>query len=145
MIQYLRENTQTRHNDVAIWHDTINNSLSKHHSNYKKPLSPKQLVRELKKYPKIKWIVLCPRLGEPIVLQQLCSSCIPTFNVIQYTFPNKVSADEDIKKYYELHQPAEKKLRTLTLFQCMLCNRQRSIVVERVKTEQELIGVEDNS
>ena len=96
-IQYSLENTQTRHDDDAIWHDTINNSLSKHHSNYNRPLSPKQLVRDMKKYPEIEWIVFFPRLGAPNVFQQLCSSRIPSFNVLQYTFSNKVSADEDIK------------------------------------------------
>ena len=84
-IQHLLENTTAKYEDVAIWHDTVNNSLSKHHSNYNRPLSTKQLIRQLENYPQIKLVVFCPRVGAPNVFQQLCSSQLPTFSVLQYS------------------------------------------------------------
>ena len=127
-IQHLLENTTAKYEDVAIWHDTVNNSLSKHHSNYNRPLSPKQLIRQLENYPQIKWVVFCPRVGAPNVFQQLCSSQLPTFSVLQYTFPDiKKVSPKVVEKYYELHQPACQELKTWQLFQQKL--RSQKVVV----------------
>ena len=88
-VQHLLENTTLKfEKEIVIWHDVLNNSLSKHSSNFNRPLSPKQLIGQLKKYPQIRLVVFCPRHGARDIFQQLCSAKIPTFNVLKYTFPD---------------------------------------------------------
>ena len=50
---------------LVIWHDVVNNSLSRHHrSNNNKPLTTSQLIEVLEKYQeRIEAIVYCPREG----------------------------------------------------------------------------------
>ena len=49
---------------LIIWHDVVNNSLSRHRSNNNKPLTPSQLIAVLENYQeRIEAIVYCPREG----------------------------------------------------------------------------------
>ena len=46
---------------LVIWHDVVNNSLSRHRSNKNKPLTPSQLISVLENYQKrMVAIVYCP-------------------------------------------------------------------------------------
>ena len=65
-----------------IWHDAVNNSLSRHPSNFNTRLTPKQLQRILIHYKHcISAIVYCKRSGTPDVFQKLCETGILTLNV----------------------------------------------------------------
>ena len=65
-----------------IWHDAVNNSLSRHASNFNTGLTPKQLQRSLIHYEHcISTIVYCKRSGTPDVFQKLCETGILTLNV----------------------------------------------------------------
>ena len=49
-------------NRLVIWHDVVNNSLSRHRSNENQHLTPSQLIPVLEKYhERIEAIVYCPR------------------------------------------------------------------------------------
>ena len=51
-----------------MWHDVVNNSLSRHRSNNSKPLIPSQFIAVLEKYrERIEAIVFCPREGTPVI------------------------------------------------------------------------------
>ena len=51
---------------LVIWHDVVNNSLSRHRSNNNKPLTTPQLIAVLEEYQeRIEAIVYCPREGTP--------------------------------------------------------------------------------
>ena len=121
-VQHLLENTTLKfEKEIVIWHDVLNNSLSKHSSNFNRPLSPKQLIGQLKKYPQIRLVVFCPRHGARDIFQQLCSAKIPTFNVLKYIFPDIKNAKASlVEKYYELHQPASQELKTFSLVELKL-------------------------
>ena len=43
--QFFRENKR-----LVMWHDVVNNSLSRHRSNNNKPLTPSQVIAVLEKY-----------------------------------------------------------------------------------------------
>ena len=53
-VQHLLENTTLKfEKEIGIWHDVLNNSLSKHSSNFNRTLSAKQLIgswRNIRKY-----------------------------------------------------------------------------------------------
>ena len=59
--------------NYIIWHDAVNNSISRHASNFNTRLTPKQLQRVLIHYKHcISAIVYCKRCGTPDVFQKLC-------------------------------------------------------------------------
>ena len=65
-----------------IWHNAVNNSLSRHASNFNTRLTPKQLQRLLIHYKHcISAIVYFERSGAPDVFQKLCETEILTLNV----------------------------------------------------------------
>ena len=56
--------TLTNRNNIVLWHDVINNSISPHKSNNNHPLTIKQLLEVLKKYRhKLSSIVYNQRFG----------------------------------------------------------------------------------
>ena len=76
----LLKNSKTE--NFIIWHDAVNNSLSRHASNFNTRLTPKQLQRILIHYKHcISAIVYCKRSGNPDVFQKLCETGILTLNV----------------------------------------------------------------
>ena len=69
---------------LVIWHDVVNNSLSRHRSNNNKPLSPSQLIEVLEKYQeRIEALVYCPREGTPDIYNQLNRSTLNTIHLVK--------------------------------------------------------------
>ena len=73
---------------IIIWHDLINNFLTPHSSNFKKPLSPTALIQELRALPcDIAAIIYCQRKGSPDVFQLLRQSFLvisPVHHVLSH-------------------------------------------------------------
>ena len=69
---------------LVIWHDVVNNSLSRHRSNNNKPLTPSQLISVLENYQeRIEAIVYCPREGTPDIYDQLKRSTLVTIHLVK--------------------------------------------------------------
>ena len=69
---------------LVVWHDVVNNSLSRHRSNNNKSLTPSQLIEVLEKYQEcIEAIVYCPREGTPDIYNQLKRSTLVTIHLVK--------------------------------------------------------------
>ena len=67
---------------LVIWHDVVNNSLSRHRSKHNKP---SQLIEVLEKYQeRIEAIVYCPREGTPDIYDQLKRSTPVTIHIVRH-------------------------------------------------------------
>ena len=91
---------------LVIWHDVVNNSLSRHRSNNNKPLTPSQLIAVLKEYQeRIEAIVYCPRDGTPDIYDQLKRSTLVTIHIVKDLVSKRKQKDPSLLKGYRaLHQ-----------------------------------------
>ena len=72
--------------NFIIWHDVINNSLSKHRSNNGNPLTPESLIIILKEYKnKTSAIIYVHRRNTPNIYGRLVETGILTINVIKHS------------------------------------------------------------
>ena len=101
---------------LVIWHDVVNNSLSRHRSN-NKPLTPSQLIEVLEKYQeRIEAIVYCPREGTPDIYNQLKRSALVTIHLVKDIVSKRKQKDLSLlKEYRALHQRPALELKTLTI------------------------------
>ena len=104
-------------NRLVIWHDVVNNSLSRHRSNNNKPLTPSQLIEALEKYQeRIEAIVYCPREGTPDIYNQLKRSTLVTIHLVKDIVSKRKQKDLSLlKEYRALHQRPALELKTLTI------------------------------
>ena len=102
---------------LVIWHDVVNNSLSRHRSNNNKPLTPSQLIEVLEKYQeRIEAIVYCPREGTPDIYNQLKRSTLVTIHLVKDIVSRRKQKDLSLlKEYRALHQRPALELKTLTI------------------------------
>ena len=102
---------------LVIWHDVVNNSLSRHRSNNNKPLTPSQLIAVLENYQeRIEAIVYCPREGTPDVSDQLKCSTLVTIHLVKDIVSRRKQKDLSLlKEYRALHQRPALELKTLTI------------------------------
>ena len=76
--------------NFIIWHDVINNSLSKHRSNNDNPLTPESLIKILKEYKnKISAIIYVHRQNTPKIYGRLVETGILTINVTKHLISKK--------------------------------------------------------
>ena len=69
---------------LVIWHDVVNNSISRHRNNNNKPLTPSQLIAVLEEYQeRIEAIVYCRREGTPDIYNQLKRSTLVTIHLVK--------------------------------------------------------------
>ena len=101
---------------LVIWHDVVNNSLSRHRSN-NKPLTPSQLISVLENYQeRIEAIVYCPRDGTPDIYDQLKRSTLVTIHLVKDIVSRRKQKDPSLlKEYRALHQRPALELKTLTI------------------------------
>ena len=94
--------------NLVIWHDIINNTLSVHWKNQTPPLSPQDLVKLLDNYRnRISAIIYCQRLGTPDAYRQLKTSGIPIINLKKNLVSKRQQRDSDrLIKLSFLHQPS---------------------------------------
>ena len=102
---------------LVIWHDVVNNSLSRHRSNDNKPLTPSQLIAVLENYQeRIEAIVYCPREGTPDISDQLKCSTLVTIHLVKDIVSRRKQKDLSLlKEYRALHQRLALELKTLTI------------------------------
>ena len=102
---------------LVIWHDVVNNSLSRHRSNNNKPLTPSQLFEVHEKYQeRIEAIVYCPREGTPDIYNQLKRSTLVTIHLVKDIVSKRKQKDLSLlKEYRALHQRPALELKTLTI------------------------------
>ena len=91
-----------------IWHDVINNSMSKHRSNNDNPLTPESLIKILEDYKnKISAIIYVHRQNTPNIYGLLVETGILTINVTKHLISKiKASDKELIPKLKLIHPPA---------------------------------------
>ena len=101
---------------LVIWHDVVNNSLSRHRSNNIKPLTPSQLKAVLEEYQeRIEAIVYCPREGTPDIYGQLKRSTLVTIHIVKDIVSSRKQKDLSfLKEYTALHQKSAVELKTLS-------------------------------
>ena len=70
-------------NDILLWHDVINDSITPHKSNNNHPLTIKKLLEVLEKYRhKLSAIVYNQRFGTPDLFETLCQHKLKTLSVL---------------------------------------------------------------
>ena len=104
--------------DIVIWHDAVNNSISRHRSNNFNSLTPNQLKKILLNYERnIYAIVYCKRVGTEDIYSKLKESGILVINIVTYLISRrrKQNLTELGQKYLELHQDPSLELKTFTI------------------------------
>ena len=92
--------------DIVLWHDLINNSLTRRPRTNDRVLSKSELVTEIKKFKNnINCLVYCQRKGAPDVNSHLKNSGILTLNIVRDLLsPRKQRDPVELAKYTLLHQ-----------------------------------------
>ena len=102
---------------LVVWHDVVNNSLSRLRSKNNKPLTPSQLIAELEEYQEcVEAIVYCPREGTPDIYDQLKRSTLVTIHIVKDIVSKRKQKDPSLlKEYRALHQKPALELKTLLI------------------------------
>ena len=99
--------------DIIIWHDVLNNSISKHESNNYRALTVPQLLETLKSIEnKLRALVYCLRFRTPNILQKLKeiekTTNIKVFSIVDDFISTRKQKDPDfLKNLKALHQSPE--------------------------------------
>ena len=109
---YLRQKT-----NLVIWHDVINNILTKHKSNSYTGLKGSQLASILLTYKeRIAAIVYCQRFGAPQIFEALRSTNIVVIRVTKNLISRRRQQDNLLlHQYLQLHQEGSLEIRSLQL------------------------------
>ena len=88
LVQNLLSKDLSDKTDIVIWHDVLNNSISKHESNNFRPLTVPQLVEILKSIEnKLRALVYCHRFRTPNICENLKelenSTNIKVFSIVE--------------------------------------------------------------
>ena len=107
--------------DIVIWHDVLNNSISKHDSNNFRALSVLDLIETLKNLQdKLCALVYCQRNRTPYIFEELkvlqTDHYIKAFSIVKNFISVKKQKDPEILKQFKaLHQSPELELKNLDL------------------------------
>ena len=117
IIQYYLHHYLSHRNDLVIWYDAINNSISRHQSNNNRKLSNEQFVSLLLRFrTNICAIVFCRQKLTEDIEESLVSTGILVLNVVKdFIYKRKAKDQVLIEKYKEIHQPPSLELKTLLL------------------------------
>ena len=105
--------------DIVIWHDVLNNSISKHDSNNFRALSVLDLIKTLKSLQdKLCALVYCQRYRTPHIFEELkvlqTDHNIKVFSIVKDFISVKKQKDPEILKQFKaLHQSPELELKNL--------------------------------
>ena len=123
---------------LVIWHDMMNNSLSRHRSNNNKPLTTSQLIAVLEEcQERIEVMVYCPREGTPNIYNQLRRSTLVTIHLVENIVSRREQIDRSLlKEYRALNQRPALELKTLIIVLAHQ-NNLRSLIT-RIQTEKTL-------
>ena len=100
-----------------MWHDVVNNSLSRHRSNNNKPFTPLQLIAVLEMYQELmEAIVFCPREGTPDMYNQFKLTTLVTIHIVKNIVSSRKQKDLSLlKEYRALHQKPNLEFKTLKI------------------------------
>ena len=113
IVQNLLSKVLTEKTDIIIWHDVLNNSISKHESNNYRALTVPQLLDILKSFEnKLRALVYCHRFRTPNILPKLKESekttNIKVISIVDDFISTRKQKDPDfLKKLKALHQSPE--------------------------------------
>ena len=105
--------------DIVIWHDVLNNSISKHDSNNFRALSVLDLIKTLESLQdKLCALVYCQRYRTPHIFEELkvmqTDHNIKVFSIVKDFISVKKQKDPEIPKQFKaLHQSPELELKNL--------------------------------
>ena len=122
--------------DIIIWHDVLNNSMSKHESNNYRALPVLQLLEILKSIEnKLRALVYCHRFRTPNIYQTFKelenSTNIKVFSIVEDFISTRKHKDPDfLKKLKALHQSPEIEIKHIDFI---------------LRTESELDAITDKS
>ena len=137
-VQYLLSNSPKYmvERKFIIWHDVINNSLSKHRSNTDNPLTPESLIKILEEYKnKISAIIYVHRQNTPNNYGRLVETGIITINVTKHLISKrKASNKELIRKLKLIHPPAFLEIKNLRIIRRYFPNL--SELINKVKSRR---------
>ena len=137
-VQYLSSNSPKCmvERTFIIWHDVINNSLSKHRSNNDNPLTPESLIKILEEYKnKISAIIYVHRQNTPNIYGRLVETGILTINVIKHLISKrKASNKELIRKLKLFHPPTFLEIKNLRIIRRYFPNL--SELINKVKSRR---------
>ena len=103
IVQNLLSKDLSEKTDIVIWHDVLNNSLSKHESNNFRPLTVSQLLDILKTFEnKLRDLVYCHRFRTPNILLSLKeiekTTNIKVFSIVNDFISTRKQKDPDFLK-----------------------------------------------
>ena len=136
-VQYLLSNSpKCMMENFIIWHDVINNSLSKHRSNNDNPITPESLIKILEEYKnKISAIIYVHRQNTPNIYGRLVETGILTINVTKHLISKrKASNKELIRKLKLIHPPAFLEIKNLRIIRRYFPNL--SELINKVKSRR---------
>ena len=117
IVQNLLSKELSDKTDIVIWHDVLNNSISKHESNNFRPLTVPQLLEILKFFEnKLRALVYCQRFRTPNILPNLKeiekTTNIKVFSIVDDFISTRKQKDPDfLKNLKALHQIPEIELK----------------------------------
>ena len=117
VLQNLLETDLKGQSEIVIWHDVINNSLSKHKSNRKKPLKVPELLKVLEDLQdKVSALVYCHRYRTPDIFDILSQQSIPVLSIVRdFTSDRKQKDPEYLHQLKVIHQSADIELKHLDI------------------------------
>ena len=105
-----------RKEGVILWHDIINNSLTRPESDPRIPLSANELVKEIQKFGRVVGIVYTVRAGALDVYKKLKATGIPVLHIVKDLLSKRKQKNKRlIKKYAKLHLNPFLEIKTLSI------------------------------
>ena len=123
---------------IVLWHDTINNSVTLHSSNFYNPLSPQELVEEeISALPcPASAIVYCHRTNSPPIFYQLSRSFLTVHAVRHLLSHRKLNNNALLHKYSELHLDISLEIRMFFLISKHISDL-RLLTKKKIETQQQ--------
>ena len=119
IVQNLLSKDLKEKNNIVIWHDVLNNSISRHESNNFQASTVPDLIDVLKGLQnKLSALVYCQRHRTPNIFEDLnvlkTDHNIEVFSIVEdFISSKKQKNPELLKKYKALHQSPELELKSL--------------------------------
>lgn len=101
---------------IIVWHDIINNTITDHPYDPRRPLTVPELLTEIRAIPQIVGIAYCHREGSPNIYQTLKTLEIPVVHLVTDLISNIKQADlELVQRYTKLHLDTELELKSVSI------------------------------
>ena len=117
IVQNLLQKDFAEKTEIVIWHDVLNNSLSKHKSNNFRALSVSELLEILQSLEnKLRALVYCHRIRTPDISDVLKTQNVPVFRIETDFFSTRKQNDPQIlNELKAIHQRPEFELKYLDI------------------------------